>query len=234
VGILRRVHEEHREDNGQQENLHAATVRKLRREPRGPRRESIVSELQRREFPIVFRGYEKEAVDAFLRDLATKVAELETTQSSDAVIKSALEEVGEQTGAILRQAHESADEITRRSRSKADDRVRQAEGEAEIVIAEAERRARELDRDVERIWQERERLIEDLRQLAEVTLRVADDALERFAPPVDEVPPSEEPTTSEVEAPEVEAPSDAQEAAQGDAAADRRHGDAGQHQDYDQ
>jgi DivIVA domain-containing protein len=218
------VHDERREDGGQQENLHAATVRKLRRQPGRVRRESVVSELQNREFPIVFRGYEKEAVDGFLRELAAKVAELETTQSSDAVIKSALEDVGEQTSAILQQAHESADEITRRSRTRADDRLRQAEGEAQIIVAEAERRARELDSDVERIWQERERLIEDLRQLAEVTLRVADDALERFAPPVDE-------TTTTVE---VQTASDAQETAEGDPAAESRDGHAGEHQDHDQ
>ncbi len=225
MGILRRVHQEPREDGGQQEeNLHAATVRKLRRQPSRPRRESIVSEVQKREFPIVFRGYEKEAVDGFLRDLAAKVAELETTQSSDAVIKSALEEVGEQTSAILQQAHQSADEITRRSRSKADDRLRQAEGEAQLIIAEAERRARELDSDVERIWQERERLIEDLRQLAEDTLRVADDALERFAPPIDEESPTAEVRTA----------SDAQEAPQGEPAAEGRDGDARDHQDHDQ
>jgi DivIVA domain-containing protein len=224
------VHEERRDDGGQQENLHAATVRKLRRQPGRVRRESVVSEVQTREFPIVFRGYEKEAVDGFLRDLAAKIAELETTQSSDAVIKSALEEVGEETSAILQQAHESADEITRRSRAKADDRLRQAEGEAQIIIAEAERRARELDSDVERVWQERERLIEDLRQLAEDTLRVADDALERFAPPIEE-----EQATAEVQAPaDMEAASDTQEAAQRDPAAESRDGDAGQHQHHDQ
>ena len=215
--------EEQRDERPQEDNLHAATVRKLKRNPGRPRRESLVPEVQGKEFPIVFRGYEKEAVDGFLRELAAQIAELETTQSSDAVIKSALQEVGEQTGAILRQAHESADEITRRSRSRADDRLQEAGAEAERIVAEAQRRARELDSDAERIWEERQRLIDDLRQLAEETLRVADESLERFEPPL-----TEEDPTAAID------PSDAQEAAQGDAAPERRDGDASEHQDHDQ
>ena len=207
-----------------EENLHAASVRKLKRMPSRPPRESLVAQLGRHEFPIVFRGYDRETVDAFLRDLAAQVAELEATHSSDSVIKSALEEVGEQTSAILQRAHESAEEIQRGSRTKADDRVRRAEGEAEIIIREAERKAQELDADAERIWQERQRLIEDLRHLAEDVLRVADDALERFAPP----PAEDDEPTAEVSA------SDAQEAAQGEAAPESRDGDAGQQQHDDQ
>jgi DivIVA domain-containing protein len=207
---------------GTDENLHAATVRRLRRTSGRTRRESLVPEVQNTRFPIVFRGYDREAVHVFLRELAAQVAELETTRSSDAVIKSALDEVGEQTSAILQQAHQSADEITRRSRAKADDRLRRAEGEAEIVVREAESRVQELDADAERIWQERQRLIEDLRQLAEEILRVADDALERFEPHA-----GDERTAGA-------SSSDAQEPPQGDTAAERRNGDAGDHQHDDQ
>lgn len=221
MGILRRVQEE-RPANGGQENLHAATVRKLRHRPDSARRESLVPRVQNPNFPVVLRGYDREAVDSFLRKLAGEIAELETTRSSEAVIKSALEEVGEQTSAILQQAHSSADELTRGSRAKADDRLRRAEREATIIIREAEKRARELDADADRIWQERMRLIEDLRRLAEETLAVADDALERF-----ESSAGEE-ATAEVAA------SDAQEATEGDPAAERRDGDAGQHQDDDE
>jgi DivIVA domain-containing protein len=229
------VPEEQPDERPQQDSLPAATVRKLKRSPGRPRRESLVPEVQAKQFPIVFRGYEKEAVDGFLSELAAQIAELETTQSSDAVIKSALEEVGEQTGAILRQAHESADEITRRSRARADDRLREAEAEAEKIVAEAERRARELDSDAERIWDERQRLIDDLRQLAEETLRVADESLERFEPPL-----TEEPAAAAEEPPAVEDPtvaidaSDAEEAPQRDPAPESRDGDAGEHQDHDQ
>ena len=234
---------------GAEQNLHAASVRKLKRSPVRPRRESLVPKLSDPDFPIVLRGYDRDAVNAFLRDLAIAVAELEATQSSDSVIKSALEEVGEQTSAILQQAHDSAEEITRNSRSRAEDRIQQAEAEAAEIVRQAKEQARELDGDAERIWHERQRLIEDLRQLAEETLRVADDALERFDHPAEPTLEEEEPAgppafadldarlddteptlededTAERPAVALEPPSDAEEAAQRDAAADRGDGDA--------
>jgi DivIVA domain-containing protein len=176
---------------GTEENLHAASVRKLRRAHSRGRRDSLVPKLSGRDFPVVFRGYDRAAVDAFLRELSAAVAELETRQSSDAVIQSALEEVGEQTSAILQRAHQSAEEITARSRATGAERVRQAEREAEAIVREAEERVRELDLDGDRMWQDRGRLIEDMRQLAEEILGVADDALDRYESPFAE---HEEPT----------------------------------------
>ena len=173
------MHEEQRRTEG---SLHAESLRRLRRAPARGRKESLVPHVSEADFPIVFRGYEREAVDGFLRDLSAEIAELETTRSSDAVIRHALEEVGEQTSAILQRAHDSAEEITTRSRSRADDRLQQAEHEAQLIVEQAEQRARELDADVERLWQERARLIEDLRHLAEEVLSVADDANDRLGP----------------------------------------------------
>lgn len=135
------------------------------------------------EFPVVLRGYDRGAVDAYVEEVAQMVAGLESTQSRDAVVKAALDDVGEHTGGILKKAHEAADEITSRSRSQAEGRLQGAQAEAEALVREAEQRAQELEADLIELWDERTRLIEDLRQLSDQVLALADDAGARLQPP---------------------------------------------------
>lgn len=164
------------------------------------------------EFPIVLRGYDRNAVDHFLKQVDKRIRELEQDQTREGAVQSALEEVGHETSAILQQAHESAAEITTRSRSQAEGMLERAAREAEQITAEAEERAERLERETEALWDERARLIEEIRQLAEDTLAVADDALERVSPPRDAG--SEAPTAVEepVELPdEQQAPSEVAE-----------------------
>ena len=134
-------------------------------------------------FPIVLRGYDRGRVDARLAELERKLAQLEQSQTREGIVQSALEEVGQQTAAILKQAHETSAEITASSRSQAEGRLERARREAEQLTADAEQRARRLEHDTEALWEERSRLIEEIRRLAEETLTVADDALERVPPP---------------------------------------------------
>jgi len=143
------------------------------------------------EFPVVLRGYDRGAVDAYVEEVAQMVAGLESTQSRDAVVKAALDDVGEHTGGILKKAHEAADEITARSRSQAEGRLQGAQAEAEALVREAEQRAQELEADLAELWEERTRLIEDLRQLSDQLLGVADDAGARLDPPRGEEPTGE-------------------------------------------
>ncbi len=146
-------------------------------------RQSAADKVLNQTFPMVLRGYDREAVDAWKSEIARLIDELEQQAPRDAVVNRALEEVGEQTSAILKQAHEAADEITSRSRSQADGRLRRAEGEADITVRDAEKRAQQLETDMTALWEERARLLEDMRQLADEVLGVADDALDRMAPP---------------------------------------------------
>jgi cell division initiation protein len=152
--------------------------------PALPARESSAADRVRNtEFPMVLRGYEREAVDSFLSEIAGLIEELETRQTRESVVQRALEEIGEQTSAILKQAHESADEIAARSRAQAEGRMERARREADELTREAEERAERLERETLGLWDERARLIEEIRRLAEETLAVADDALERMRPP---------------------------------------------------
>jgi DivIVA domain-containing protein len=175
------------------------------------RGQSAADRVRNAEFPMVLRGYDRDSVDRYLSELAGLIEELEARQTRESVVQRALEEIGQQTSAILKQAHESADELTARSRSQSEGRLERARREAEQITADAEARAERLERDTVLLWDERARLIEEVRRLAEETLGVADDALERMRPPTPvaeadapteeqaaaELPPSEEPAPAE-------------------------------------
>ena len=150
---------------------------------RRPRHRSAVERVQTTGFPVVMRGYDRQAVDRYVAEVAQLVAELEATQTREGVVQRALDEIGEQTSGILQRAHETAEEIAARSRSQAEGRIQRAEREADAVRREADAYSEEIVTESRRLWEDRKRLIEDMRQLADEVLAVADDALERVQEP---------------------------------------------------
>ena len=170
-------------------------------EPRPPRRQrkrSAADGIRAKEFPPAMRGYDRAAVDSWRDEMVELVERLEEQLPRDAAVKRALEEVGQETAAILQRAHEAADEIASRSRSQAEGRLQRAEREAETTVSEAEARVRELDASYRSVWEERQRLLEEMRQLADDVLGVADDASERLDGPQDRDPVTSETGESEV------------------------------------
>src|SRR5438105_3358501 len=133
-------------------------------------------------FPVVLRGYDRIAVDAYVQRTTQLVAELQTTRSPEAAVRRALERVGEEVSGILQRAHDTADKITAQSRSEAEDREQRARQEAAQMIEVAAQRLRELDADTDRIWAERHRIVEDTRELARELLTITASAAERFPP----------------------------------------------------
>ncbi len=162
------------------------------------------AEPEQIDFPIVLRGYDRLAVDAYVRQTHQEVSDLRSMRSPDVAVRRALERVGEEVSGILQRAHETAEKITAHSRSEAEDRLESARKEAaEIkteaareleaarrdateIRAQAERQLTDLDAETDRIWAERHRIVEDARELASQLLALADSAAERF-------PPAEEP-----------------------------------------
>jgi cell division initiation protein len=140
-------------------------------------------EIRERSFPVAVRGYDRQAVEAFVEEMAQLVGELESMQSREAVIQRALDQVGEETAGILQRAHETGDEIAARSRAQAEGRIQRAEREAEITRRDADAYAQQVIVDTRLLWEARKRLIEDIRQLADEVLATADDAIERVKLP---------------------------------------------------
>ena len=167
-----------------------------------PREPSAADRVRAAEFTTAMRGYEREAVDSFIAEVADLIEALESRQARETVVQRALDEVGEETSAILKQAHESADDITARSRSQAEDRVEVARQEAAAIIREARLELAELKREIDDLQEERAHLIDELRRFGSETLAVADAAADRLGPfppegvveaPVEEPPVEEAP-----------------------------------------
>lgn len=134
-------------------------------------------------FPVAFRGYDRAKVDEYLEDVSRVIEQLESAQAPDAAVKRELEQIGEQTTAILQRAHEAEETITTRARTEADETVRAAEQEARATRERAEARVRELDEDTDLLWQERHRLLEDMQRLFNQVGRVMAAANKRFPAP---------------------------------------------------
>jgi DivIVA domain-containing protein len=132
------------------------------------------------DFPTALRGYDRVAVDDYVRRTRQLVAELQATRSPESAVRRALERVGEEITGILQRAHETAEKITTQSRSEAEDRLEQARQEAVQIADAARERVRELDADTDRIWLERQRIVGDAEELAAQLLALAKAASERF------------------------------------------------------
>jgi cell division septum initiation protein DivIVA len=146
------------------------------------------------DFPIVLRGYDRDAVDAYVEATSQMVAELQARSSPQAAIRRALERVGEDVSGILQRAHDTAEQITSGSRREAEDRLEVARKEGARIAAEAERRVKELDVDTDRIWAERDRIVADTRELARQLVELAEVAAARFPPAEESEPGTDEQT----------------------------------------
>jgi glyoxylase-like metal-dependent hydrolase (beta-lactamase superfamily II) len=150
-----------------------------------------VASVAKQDFPVVLRGYDRVAVDEYVKRTTRVVAELYATRSPEGAVRRALERVGEEVSSILQRAHETAERITSQSRAEAEERLIQARNESErldqgarqraVEIEQAARqRVQELDADVDRIWAERDRIVADVRKLSEDLEVLAGAAATRF------------------------------------------------------
>jgi cell division septum initiation protein DivIVA len=132
------------------------------------------------DFPLVLRGYDRLAVDAYVKKTAQLVAELQATSSPDAAVRRALERLGEEVAGVLQRAHETAAQVTSHSRSEAEERLEAARREAAELVAGAKQQLHDLDAETDRIWVERQRIVDDARELAAQLTTLANGAAERF------------------------------------------------------
>jgi cell division septum initiation protein DivIVA len=131
-------------------------------------------------FPLVIRGYDRRAVDEYLEATSARLAEIEALQLPSVAVKEALERVADDTGGILKEAHETADGVMTRAREEADRLVSEAREEADRTIASAAARVRQIGIDTDALWQERLRLIEDAQAVSVSLAQIADEAAARF------------------------------------------------------
>jgi cell division septum initiation protein DivIVA len=141
-------------------------------------------------FPLVIRGYDRRSVDEYLEATSLRLGELEALQSPSVAVQEALERVANDTGSILKEAHETAEGVLTRAQDEAERLVREAREEADRTVASAEARVRQIGIDTDALWQERLRLIEDAQGTAVALSALAEEAAARFPAwePEDEAP----------------------------------------------
>jgi DivIVA domain-containing protein len=131
----------------------------------------VPEDIRNVSFPASVRGYERSAVDAYVRRVNRVIAELEMRSSPRAAVRHALEQVGEQTSGILQRAREAAEEITGSARREADETTARAKADAgEIVVnasTEAERARAEADHLVAKATAEADGIVREARAEAD-------------------------------------------------------------------
>ena len=142
-------------------------------------RDEEVAEALAVEFPVGLRGYDRTAVDAYVQRVSRIIAELQAGRSPQSAVRYALEQVSEETRAILQQAHDTADGITTKSRAQAAERLDSAERESNEMLASAQRDSAEMrtaaERDAADLRATAERDAADLRAAADRRVRDAED-----------------------------------------------------------
>ncbi len=115
----------------------------------GELRHYVPQDLLDVSFPVSVRGYERRAVDAYIKRVNRVIAELKVRASPPAAVRHALEQAGEKVQGLLQAARDAAEEITASARQEAEESTARAKAEAaELVVntsAEADRVKTEAD-----------------------------------------------------------------------------------------
>lgn len=107
----------------------------------GELRDHVPADVRDVSFPGAVRGYDRAAVDAYVKRVNTVIAELEVSRSPQAAVRHALDRVGRQTTGILQRARETADEMSATAWAEADRTTARANAKAEEISAGAKSEA---------------------------------------------------------------------------------------------
>jgi DivIVA domain-containing protein len=105
---------------------------------------AVAAEIRDVSFPGSVRGYDRQAVDAYVARVNALIAELDVSHSPEAAVRHALAQVGEQTSSLLQRAGETAEEVIVGARQEAEETTARAQAEAKETIATAKAEAGEI------------------------------------------------------------------------------------------
>jgi DivIVA domain-containing protein len=100
-------------------------------------RDHVPADIRNVQFPVSVRGYDRDAVEAYVKRVNHVIAELEISRSPRAAVRHALDRVGKQTVAVLQEARESADKLLEAARDEADAEKERAKAEAAKLVVNA-------------------------------------------------------------------------------------------------
>jgi DivIVA domain-containing protein len=96
----------------------------------GELRHYVPPELLNVSFPVAVRGYDRAAVEAYVKRVNRVIAELKVSASPRAAVTHALEQTEQQVSGLLQRARETGEEITASARQEAEEIVGKAKADA--------------------------------------------------------------------------------------------------------
>lgn len=96
---------------------------------REPRRD-VPQDLLNVTFPVAMRGYDRDAVEAYVKRVNRVIAELKMSASPRAAVTHALEQTEQQVSGLLQRARDTGEEIVASARQEAEEIVSRAKAEA--------------------------------------------------------------------------------------------------------
>jgi DivIVA domain-containing protein len=122
-------------------------------------------------FPVAVRGYERRAVDAYIRRVNRVIAELKVRSSPPAAVRHALEEAEGTVQELLQAARSAGEQITLSAQQEAEENTARAKAEAARLIvdtnAEADRMKTDADEHVANAKREAESIVSTARSNAD-------------------------------------------------------------------
>lgn len=139
----------------------------------GDLRHYVPADLLNVSFPVAVRGYNREAVDAYVMRANRVIAELKVSASPRAAVTHALEQTEEQVSGLLQRARDTGEEITASARAEADEIVALAKTEAAELLVNVSAQADAVKSEADGV------LADAKRQADEICAKAAEEAEQR-------------------------------------------------------
>jgi DivIVA domain-containing protein len=101
----------------------------------------VPAEIRDVSFPLAVRGYDRAAVDAYVKRVNHLIAELQMSRSPRAAVRHALDRAQEEVSGILQRAQATAEEITASARKEAEEGAARTSAQAAKVLVDADDKA---------------------------------------------------------------------------------------------
>ena len=152
----------------------------------GDLRHYVPADLLNASFPVAVRGYERGAVDAYIRRVNRVVAELKVSASPTAAVRHALDRAGEKMDGLLQSAQDAAEQITTSAREEAEENADRIRNESVKFLvdtnAEVDRMKAEADEFSARVRSDAEATLAKAREEAsEILAKAQAEAQETVA-----------------------------------------------------
>jgi DivIVA domain-containing protein len=146
-----------------EESATGSSVGPVQEQRFGELRHYVPPELLNVSFPVSVRGYDRAAVDAYIKRVNRVIAELKVGASPRAAVTHALEQTEQQVSGLLQRARETGEEITASAREEAEETVAEAKVTAADLMVSVSSSAEEMKAEAKRV-------VADARTKAEDTL----------------------------------------------------------------